>query len=95
MNSKVSGKYSKIKKHHMTKEAIFHLQITGELLCTPERKSVLPLPCPAEEITIKTNSSLTAKILNSISGRWCLEKATRMDSQLYLPAGYAFSLASV
>lgn len=76
----------------MTKEAIFHLQITGEFLCAPEHKSVLPLPCPAEEITIKTNSSLTAKILNSISGRWCLEKTTRMDSQLYLPAGYAFSL---
>lgn len=70
----------------------FYLQITGKVLCAPEHKSVLPLPCPSEEGTIKTNRSLTAKILNSITGRWCLEKTTRMDSQLYLPAGCAFSL---
>lgn len=35
----------------------FHLQITGEFLCAPEHKSVLLLPCPAEEVTTKTNSN--------------------------------------
>lgn len=90
MNWKVSGKYSKIKRHHWPKK-----------LLSPQNQwwvplsswtSVLPLPCPVEEATIKANSSPTAKILNSISVRWCLEKTTRMDSQLYLPAGSAFSL---
>lgn len=76
----------------MTKEAILHLQITGEVLSAPEHKSVLPLPRPAEEVTIKNNSSLTASILNSISGRCCLQKATSMDLELYLSADYAFSL---
>lgn len=70
----------------------FHVQISGQFLGAPEHKSVHPLPCPVEEVTTKTNSSPTAKILNSISGRWCLEKTTRMDSQLCLPAGSAFSL---
>lgn len=70
----------------------FHLRISGEFLWAPEHKSVLPLPCPVEEVTIKANSSPTAKILNSILVRWCLEKTTRMDSQLYLPAGSDFSL---
>lgn len=52
----------------MTKEAIFYLQIASEVLGAPEYESVLSLPHPADSVTIKTNSSLAANILNSTSG---------------------------
>lgn len=91
MNSKFQVNIQKL-RNTTDQRSYFLIQISGQFLYAPEHKSVLPLPCPVEEVTIKTNSSPTAKILNSISGRWCLEKTTRMDSQLYLPAGSAFSL---